>query len=125
VNRIVQQAAGQLMYFDSVTNSTEITMHGGKREGAGRKPKWMNGKTMTIRVPEALAGEVLRLARQLDMGIQVDNVSNSKSLDLSGIPIQHLDDQPVIALKDLLRKGFKIRPLKLVDALRKEIDRIH
>ena len=99
-------------------------MRGGKREGAGRKPKWMNGKTTTIRVPESLANEVLRLAKQLDLGIQSDNVSNSKTLDLTGIPIRHLDEQPVIAVKDLLRKGFKVRPLKLIDSLRKEIDRI-
>jgi len=124
-NQIVQQLVGQLRYFDNETNSIESTMHGGKREGAGRKPKWTNGKTTTIRIPEALAGEVLQLARQLDMGDKVDNVSNSSSIDLSGIPIHHLDKQPVIAVKDLLRKGFKIRPLKLVDALRKEIDRIH
>lgn len=99
-------------------------MRGGKRQGAGRKPKWMHGKTTTIRVPESLANEVLRVARQLDSGIQLDNVTNSKTIDLSGIPIRHLEEQPVIAVKDLLRKGFKIRPLKVVDALRKEIDRI-
>ena len=99
-------------------------MRGGKRKGAGRKPKWMHGKTTTIRVPESLANEVLRVARQLDSGIQIDNVTNSKTIDLSGVPIRHLEEQPVIAVKDLLRKGFKIRPFKVVDALRKEIDRI-
>lgn len=99
-------------------------MRGGKREGAGRKSKWAHGKTTTIRVPESLASEVLRLARQLDSGIQIDSVTNSKTIDLTGIPIRHLDEQPVVAVKDLLRKGFKIRPLKLVDALRKELDRI-
>lgn len=82
-------------------------------------------KTTTIRVPESLANEVLHLARQLDAGVQVDSVANSNDIDLSGIPIRHLEEQPVIAVKDLLRKGFKIRPLKLVNALRKEIDRIH
>ena len=55
----------------------------------------------------------------------LDNVTNSKTIDLSGVPIHHLDEQPVIAVKDLLRQGFKIRPLKSVDALRKELDRIH
>ena len=100
-------------------------MHGGKREGAGRKPKWLHGRTTTIRVPEELADEVLRLARQLDIGIHLDNVTDSKTIDLSGIPIHHLDEQPVVAVRDLLHRGFKIRPLKLVDALRKELDRIH
>ncbi len=99
-------------------------MRGGKREGAGRKSKWRHGKTTTIRVPESLAIQVLQLARQLDSGIQFDSVADSKTIDLAGIPIRHLDEQPVVALKDPLRKGFKIRPLKLVDSLRKEMDRI-
>ncbi|MEL7053248.1 MAG: hypothetical protein AAGM45_15895, partial [Cyanobacteria bacterium J06588_5] len=67
-------------------------MRGGKREGAGRKHKWLHGKTITIRVPEDLAGEVLRLAHQLDKGIHFDNVTNSKNIDLSGVPIHHLDE---------------------------------
>lgn len=123
-NPIMNTVCSLLRYFDIVTESERLDMRGGKREGAGRKPKWMHGKTVTIRVPEALASEVLRLARQLDTGVQFDSVTNSKTIDLSGVPIRHLDEQPVIAVKDLLRKGFKIRPLKLVDALRKEIDRI-
>ena len=46
-------------------------MHGGKREGGRQeRPQWLHGKTTTIRVPEELAGEVLRLARQLDTGIR-------------------------------------------------------
>lgn len=99
-------------------------MPGGKREGAGRKPSWVRGKTTVIRVPEVLAGEVLRLARLLDEGRVVDDVTKSKYLDLSGIPVHYSDRQPVIAVRDLLDRGFKIRPFQLVDKLRKEIDRI-
>lgn len=99
-------------------------MHGGKREGAGRKSTWIRGKTTVIRVPEVLADEVLRLARLLDEGKTVDDVTKSRYLDLSGIPIRSFGGQPGIFVKDLLNMGFKLRPLKLVDRLRKEIDRI-
>ena len=99
-------------------------MHGGKREGAGRKSTWIRGKTTVIRVPEVLADEVLRLARLLDEGKTVDDVTKSRYLDLSRVPIRSFGGQPGIFVKDLLNLGFKLRPLKLVDRLRKEIDRI-
>jgi hypothetical protein len=41
---------------------------GGYREGSGGKPKWIHGKTKTIRVPEALADQILQYARELDEG---------------------------------------------------------
>lgn len=44
---------------------------GGSRPGAGNpefKPKWKSGKTTVIRVPEALADEVLAVARRIDEG---------------------------------------------------------
>ena len=47
---------------------------GGARPGAGNpefKPKWKSGKTMVIRVPEAIADEVLAIARQIDEGSTV------------------------------------------------------
>lgn len=40
------------------------------------KPKWRSGKTRTIRVPIAIANQVLKIAHQIDEGklvlIQVD-----------------------------------------------------
>jgi hypothetical protein len=47
---------------------------GGARPGAGNpefKPKWKSGKTTVIRVPEAIADEVLVIARQIDEGSTV------------------------------------------------------
>ena len=99
-------------------------MPGGKRDGAGRKPGWIRGKTTVIRVPEALSDEVLRLAHLLDEGKMVDDVAKSKYLDLAGIVIRYAGSQPCVFLGDLLANGFKIRPLKLSDRVRKEIDRI-
>ena len=96
---------------------------GGYREGAGGKPKWIRGKTTVIRVPEVIAEDVLRVARLLDESKEVDDVTKSKYLDLSGISIHYVNDRPAVLLEDLLSAGFKIRPLELVDQIRKQIDR--
>lgn len=96
---------------------------GGYREGAGGKPKWIRGKTTVIRVPEVLTEEILRLARLLDEGKSVDDVTKSKYLDLSKISIRYVGGKPAIFVEDLLKANFKIRPIELVDKLRKQIDR--
>lgn len=96
---------------------------GGYREGAGSKPKWIRGKTTVVRVPEVLADEVLRLAHLLDEGKRVDDVTQSKYLDLSRVQVRYWDGEPVILIRDLLRNGFRIRPIELVDRLRRELDR--
>lgn len=52
---------------------------GGARPGAGNpefKPKWKSGKTTVIRVPEAIADEVLAVARRIDEGENVTLSSN-------------------------------------------------
>ena len=96
---------------------------GGYRKGSGAKPKWLHGKTTVIRVPESLSDEVLRLARMLDEGKLFEDVTKSKYVDLSGISVRYISGRSVVFMEDLLRAGFKIRPLALVDRLRKEIDR--
>jgi len=54
---------------------------GGKRTGAGRKSTWHSGcpftDTKLIRVPIALAEEVLEIAHRLDAGETIDFVTNS------------------------------------------------
>ncbi len=58
---------------------------GGARPGAGNpefKPKWKSGKTMVIRVPEAIADEVLAIARQIDEGSAVTLSSNGATSQL-------------------------------------------
>lgn len=96
---------------------------GGYRDGAGGKPQWIHGKTKVIRVPEALAAQILVIARMLDEGKSLDNVTGSKTVDLSGISVKVLRDGPAVYLQDLLKAGYRIRPLALVDKLRKDIDR--
>jgi len=96
---------------------------GGHREGAGGKHKWVHGETKVIRVPVALADQILLIARILDEGRSLEDVTSSKTIDLSGVSVKYLKDGPAVYLQDLLRAGYKIRPLKLVDRLRKQIDK--
>jgi hypothetical protein len=96
---------------------------GGKREGAGSKSKWIHGRTTVIRVPEALVEEVLRVTRLLDIGKTIDDVTQSKYINLSEIPIRDVSGNPAIFIEDLLRAGFKIRPIELISTVRKQIDR--
>ena len=57
----------KVVFYESVTES-KIMPRGGKRPGAGVKPTWKHGKTKTIRVPVALAEQILEFARKLDIG---------------------------------------------------------
>ena len=41
---------------------------GGARPNSGPPPSWKHGRTTTIRVPRALAVQIVQLARQLDEG---------------------------------------------------------
>jgi hypothetical protein len=111
--------------IECVTKSKFCVMpRGGCRVNAGSKPKWVRGKTTVIRVPEVLADEILRLAHLLDEGKPVDDVTQSKYLNLSGISIHSVGEKPAVFLEDLLKAGFKIRPIGLVDRLRKQLDRL-
>lgn len=96
---------------------------GGYRPGAGGKPKWIRGKTTVIRVPEVLADEVLRVAKLLDEGKTVDDVTQSKYLNLSGVSVRLINGRATIFVEDLIKANFKIRPLELLDRVMKQLDR--
>ncbi len=75
---------------------------GGSRPGAGNpefKPKWKSGKTTVIRVPEAIADEVLIVARQIDEGEPV-TLSSGKT-EAGDSTAQH---ENVTQLKELYQK---------------------
>jgi hypothetical protein len=96
---------------------------GGRRPGAGSKPKWLHGKTKTIRVPEVLADRVLQIARKLDERKFIDDVTQSKYINLSGIPIRTVRGRPAVFVEDLIKAGFTVRPASLSSNVRKLIDR--
>ncbi|MBD0266102.1 MAG: hypothetical protein ICV78_26305 [Tolypothrix sp. Co-bin9] len=96
---------------------------GGFREGAGGKHKWIHGETKVVRVPTVLADRILEIATMLDQGLPLDAVTGSKMVDFSGISIHQTRQGPAVYLKDLLKAGYKIRPLALVDKLRKDMDK--
>jgi hypothetical protein len=41
---------------------------GGRRQGSGRRCDWRSGPGVAIRVPEAMAAELLAIARDMDSG---------------------------------------------------------
>jgi hypothetical protein len=94
---------------------------GGKREGAGGKPTWKNGKTKTIRVPVVLAEEILRIARELDEKGAIDRDTESKVLDLSEITVPEIRGKRFVFLSDLLKIGYELHPLKWAEVARAEL----
>jgi hypothetical protein len=95
---------------------------GGYRPGSGPKHTWIHGKTKTIRVPESLATEILRIARLMDTGAKIDDVTQSKYIDLSGVTVRSVGGRPAIFLDDLLDQGYKIRPFELLSRVRHYIN---
>ena len=108
---------------------------GGYRETAGGVSSWKHGKTKTIRVPIALADDVLKLARALDHGEKLvpyskaisDSDTESKVLDLSRVSIRQVNGIIAVYLEDLVKAGYQLKPQSLalmVDArIRRKIDR--
>jgi hypothetical protein len=94
---------------------------GGKRQGAGAKPKWKNGKTKVIRLPVNLADEILAIARELDQIGYFESVTNSKVIDLSGISIKTVQGKSVVFLESLVLSGYEIRPMILADKIIQEL----
>lgn len=94
---------------------------GGKREGAGGKPTWKNGKTKTIRVPVVLAEEVLKIARELDEKGVIEDDTESKMIDLSGITIPEIRGKRFVFLQDLVRLGHQFKPESLTAKVINEI----
>lgn len=46
----------------------DLNVWGGSRNGSGRPSKWRSGKCKAIKIPEAIADQVLEVARQIDIG---------------------------------------------------------
>lgn len=73
---------------------------GGHRENAGRKAGWNNPETQTIRVPKALAGQLLEIARKLDEGQFID--FDTKSKDSIVISKNELENISQIVVADVV-----------------------
>lgn len=80
---------------------------GGSRPGAGNpefKPKWKSGKTTVIRVPEAIASEVLTVARQIDDGKAVTLSSKGVTAQLEQENSRVTQSSEVDDLKEEVRR---------------------
>lgn len=94
-----------------------------KETGISQQINWINEETQQITVPAVLANQLLKIARILDEGQSLEQFIRPRTVDLSGISIKYLKDGPAVYLKDLLKAGYKIRPISLVDKLRKDTDK--
>lgn len=92
---------------------------GGYRKNAGRKPKWRSGKTKMIRVPIEFADQLLEIAHKIDQGISIEFESETKAIDLSGIPLTSVNGRKGVALIDLLKAGYDIKPISLAKIILK------
>ena len=92
---------------------------GGQREGSGSKSGWKHGKTKVIRVPEALADQIVEYARKLDEGKVNDDAKQITSLlkviDLSDISLISISGQMGVKLSDLVGKGYHLTPKRIND----------
>lgn len=113
----------RIVFYEAVTESKDMPK-GGKREGAGGKPTWKHGKTKVIRVPIALADEILEYARKLDAGDITDPDTGSKVVDLSGISIRHHEGAIAIRLEDLAVAGYEIKPEKISQLVKARIQKL-
>lgn len=91
--------------------------------GAIEQNDWIHGETHQITVPIALSDQILAIARILDRGESLEDFIQSKKINLSGVSIRYFKGGAAVYLKDLLNAGYKIRPISLVDKIRKDIDR--
>lgn len=97
---------------------------GGKREGAGGRPSWKNGRTKPVRVPIALADKILEIARVLDEEGSEEVVTGSKVIDLTGVAIYSSKDGPTVRLVDLVRAGYEIQPERLAKSLMGRLSKV-
>jgi hypothetical protein len=118
--------AQNLVYYTYEPVTGSIMTRGGKREGAGGRPKWTHGKTKVIRVPEALSEIVVSFVEFLDATpdpanvtwSNPDNVTESKEVDLTGVIIRSFNGSPCIYVSDLARVGYKIYPERLANSIK-------
>jgi hypothetical protein len=116
---------------------------GGSRFGAGGQFKWNHGKTKTIRVPESLVDQVLEYAKKLDSNfteeqsallkleierepdsnLTIEHVTQSKTINLSGITIRACNGKSAIYLEDLANAGYEILPERLGKMFKAMLDK--
>ena len=89
---------------------------GGARPNSGPPPSWKHGRTTTIRVPRALAVQILQLARRLDEGkleydtcsnIEVDTGSNIEND--TGLKIEYDTVSKIAEAVEILTEVLKLK----------------
>lgn len=70
---------------------------GGHRENAGRKTSWKNSETQVIRVPKVFAPQLLKIAKDLDIGQVIDSVPQSHDQPQFLSPVQSIAEMSTIS----------------------------
>lgn len=94
---------------------------GGKREGAGAPGKWKHGKTTSIRVPVALVDQILEAAYKIDQGLPVAVNGAVKTIDLAGISLISVQGRKGVAIADLMKAGYEIKPHGLAMSVKNQM----
>jgi hypothetical protein len=114
----------------------KIMTRGGKRVGAGSKPKWNSGKTKTIRVPEALADRALEIIQSLDNDESltivhhdekksiIDSDTESKIIDLSGVTLRQVNGVLSVYLEDLALIGYRFKPERITHLVEARLQKL-
>ena len=81
---------------------------GGARPNSGPPPSWKHGRTTTIRVPRALAVQIVQLARQLDEGkLELDTTSKLESD--TGSKIEFDTSSKIAEAVEILTEALKLK----------------
>lgn len=97
----------------------KIHNRGGYRANAGRKSGWSTAETKTIRVPEALAEQILEVAHRLDSGESL-GFDTKPNIDLERLEVikQELLKDQVLTRKtkdrSVVKRGIEAFIQKLV-----------
>jgi len=70
---------------------------GGHRENAGRKTGWKNSETQVIRVPKVFAPQLLKIAKDLDVGRVVDSTPQIQGQSQTVSPISSVAEMLTIS----------------------------
>lgn len=98
-------------------------VRGGKREKAGRKSTWSSGcrfeDTKLIRVPAAIADQLLDVAHKIDAGEPVETSVESTEINEARLPLT----EQLSLLGENQERLVKV-PLAIEDAVRKYIEKL-
>jgi len=96
---------------------------GGARSNSGPSPSWKTGKTRTIRVPIALADQLLEVARQLDNAPALNSFEPDTGSDIA-LAVQILTEALTLkanaggAIKAKIKEALSYLPSSAIESVK-------